>query len=161
MKWKGQLFYSLVFVTLFAAFLGSLAVSLWTFRSGDYPTMGLSVALGLALGFLSEQAFRAMARAINNTIVVEIVLDAETIVELNKIKNYYEFSDVGEVIADSIEVSIMALKEQTENDNILCFYNKKNNEIIAIDSMTVDGEIWQSIDGKNERDLEDEDEGEE
>ncbi len=157
MGWREKFFYYGGFAMSFIGFLVSFGISIWTLRSGDYLSSGLALILGVILMFWSAKLLEEATRILNGIIKIQLLFDEETIVELQKIKKYYEFGTVEEVICDSLDLSIMALEEQTKNDRILCFYDKKNEEIIAIDSMSSDGEIWEAIDGKNERDEESKD----
>ena len=149
---RGKLFYYGGFVMFLVGLSVSFGISIWALNSGNFLASVLALVLGLIFLFLSIKSLQEVIRVYYDITKIELCLNAEVIADLEKIRKYYEFKDIKEVVCDSLDLSIMALREQTMNDRILCLYNKKNKEIIAIDSMTSDGEIWEEVDGKNTRD---------
>lgn len=151
----------LKFIFLLLLFLGAVAVSIWALSIGNLLAAGLGGVASLVLGIWASEAFQELVRTSSNIIKIELFFDEEVIADIEKIRKYYEFKTIEQTVCDSLDLSIMALKEQTEHDRILCLYDKQSKEIIAIDSMTSDGEIWEEVDGKNERDMEDIDDDDE
>lgn len=157
---RKKAFSYVLFIFLFLSFIGTVAASFSALLAGNVLAVVLGGALSVALGIFLNEAFKTASRAVSNITKVDLLISEEGMAELEKVRKYYEFDSVESVIYDSLDISIMALEEQTKNDKILCLYDKKNNEIIAIDSMTSDGEVWKAIDGESERDAGAESDGE-